>query len=47
MSLYEQCVNRLGKQAIVLSELKTVQIFDSLQDSFEFAFYGRINWDQS
>ncbi|WP_442955688.1 CDI toxin immunity protein [Paenibacillus sp. IITD108] len=43
MSLYEECIGKLDKQALILSEVETNQLFDSLQDCFPFMFYGRIN----
>ncbi|MEF2245382.1 CDI toxin immunity protein [Paenibacillus sp. IITD108] len=46
MSLYEECIGKLGKEALILSEVETIQLFDSLQDCFPFTFYGRIDWSQ-
>ncbi|MFD2117630.1 hypothetical protein ACFSTH_09430 [Paenibacillus yanchengensis] len=36
---------KLGKQALILSEVETNRLFDSLQDCFPFTFYGRIDWN--
>ncbi|MNW39515.1 hypothetical protein SAMN04488542_1714 [Fontibacillus panacisegetis] len=47
MSLYEECLSKLGEQALVLSEEQTNQLFDELQESFLFTFYGRIDWKKT
>lgn len=44
-SLYDECLEKLGEQARVLTEEETIELFDDLQDSFPFTSYGRIDWE--
>lgn len=46
MTLYEECISKLGTKASILTEELTNKIIDSLQEVFPFTFYGRIDWEK-
>ncbi|RXZ80721.1 hypothetical protein EBB07_17180 [Paenibacillaceae bacterium] len=45
MTLFNKCIRKLGNQCVVMSEEKSVEIFEDLQKEIPFTFYGRVDWD--
>ena len=46
MSLVDDCVKVLGKEAIILSKKETDAAFNMLVQRFPFTRWGRIDWSQ-
>lgn len=45
-ALFENCLNALGNEVIILSQEKTEEIYRSFEREYPFTLYGRIDWEQ-
>lgn len=46
MTLFEECLNAIGENAIILSEKQTSDIFENMSNNFPITEWGRIDWDK-
>lgn len=46
MTLFEECLVAIGKEAKVLSEKETSKVFDSFTTMFPITTWGRIDWEK-
>ncbi len=44
MTLFDECIEALGDNSIILSEQETQLIFDKLEEVYPFTQWGRIDW---
>jgi hypothetical protein len=43
-SLFDECIQTLGKQTIILSSEKSKEIYKDFSAEYKITFYGRIEW---
>ncbi|WP_456318727.1 CDI toxin immunity protein [Cohnella fermenti] len=41
--MFNECIASLGKEIIIYSQERSDQIYNDMQEQFEFTFYGRVN----
>ncbi|NBI31139.1 CDI toxin immunity protein [Chengkuizengella marina] len=44
MTLFDECIEALGRSARVLTKEETDSIFNLFEKTYEITFYGRIDW---
>ncbi|MEK3662173.1 hypothetical protein NSQ29_21610 [Paenibacillus sp. FSL F4-0236] len=43
-SLFDECIQTLGKQTLIFSSEKSKEIYKDFSAEYEITFYGRIEW---
>jgi hypothetical protein len=46
MTLLDECIEALGEDAEILTDSEKEKILDTLESSFPFTEWGRIDWDK-
>lgn len=47
MTLFDECIEALGKKCNILETLSTKKIFDEFENNFPMTSWGQIDWDKS
>ena len=46
MTLFEECLRALGKDAVTLSQEDTKKNFEDMETIFPFTSWGKIDWNK-